>query len=83
MIPQGATEGLVNVKSYIYEAGRACDPDANPNSGFYCADLSFISSLLTKGYGLPQDKELTLYKKVEGHEASWALGLAYKTLEGN
>ncbi len=81
LVPQGATEGAVTVKQFIYEAGRACDPHANPNSGFYCADLAFISSLLSRGYGLPQDKEVQLFKKVEGHEASWALGLAYKTLE--
>ena len=81
LVPPGATEGVVTVRSFIYEAGRACDPDANPNSGFYCVDLAFISSLLTKGYGLPQEKEITLFKKVDGHEASWALGLAYNTLE--
>ncbi len=81
MIPRGATQGSVKVNDFIYEAGRACDADANPNSGFYCVDLAFISSMLTKGYGLPQEKEITLYKKVNGHEASWALGLAYKTLQ--
>ena len=37
--------------------------------------------LLTEGYGLPDDKTVHLYKKINGHEASWALGLAFNILQ--
>ena len=71
--------GQIPVSSFIYEAQRACDPYSN--SQFFCVDLAYISALLTKGYGLPPDKVLNLYKKIDGHETSWALGLAYSILQ--
>ena len=80
LIPR-ETEGKVRVGDYLQAAKRMCDPQGVNDSGFYCVDLSFIYSLLSQGYGLPDDKELTLYKKIHGHEASWALGCAYNILE--
>lgn len=77
LIPKGF-EGRVPITTIIYEAQRACDPYSN--SQFYCADLAYISLLLTKGYGLPPEKELYIAKKIDGKETSWALGLAYSIL---
>lgn len=56
----------------------ACGPKG---TGFNCFDLTFIYQLLSQGYGLPDSKPLHVYKKIDGHEASWALGLAYNILQ--
>ncbi len=79
LIPEGPVGGPLKISTYIYEAQRACDPYSN--SQFYCVDLAYISALLTKGYNLPPDKEISLFKKIGGHEVSWALGLAYNILD--
>jgi hypothetical protein len=34
-----------------------------------------------EGYGLNSEKELYLFKKINGHETSWALGVAYSLVE--
>jgi hypothetical protein len=33
------------------------------------------------GYGLKSEKEIQIFKKIDGHEASWALGVAYSLVE--
>jgi ectonucleoside triphosphate diphosphohydrolase 5/6 len=45
-----------------------------------CLDLTYIYTLLHHGYGLPDDKELQVSKKLRGMEVSWALGAAYHLL---
>ena len=58
----------------------ACSqPD--PSSTFLCADLAIIGGLLHHGYSLALDTPLELYKKIDGHETSWALGAAFDLLE--
>jgi ectonucleoside triphosphate diphosphohydrolase 5/6 len=47
-----------------------------------CLDLTFIWVLLEKGFGLRGDTKIFLYKKIDGHEISWALGAAYNLLRG-
>ncbi len=79
LLPEDPAGGSLKISTYIYEAQRACDPYSN--SQFYCVDLAYISALLTKGYNLPPDKEISLFKKIDGHEVSWALGLAYSILD--
>ena len=80
LVTDGRTEALVKVGDYETIARRACAPGGGEHR-FACMDLSYIYALLTEGYGLPREKELHLYKKIHGHEASWALGLAYNILE--
>ena len=80
LVQEGATDAVVKVKDYINVAKKACDFGGGEHR-FACMDLTFISTLLTTGYGLPLEKEMQLYKKINGHEASWALGLAYNLLE--
>jgi len=82
MLDAGATEGTVTVETFVRAAAQACDAQANPYSQMYCVDYAYISSLLTKGYGLSPRKEIQLFKKINGREASWALGLAYSIIEG-
>ncbi|TRY69550.1 hypothetical protein TCAL_04147 [Tigriopus californicus] len=74
--PEG-TEGTIVLGDYLKAAKRVCDRE----SGFHCVDLTFIYVLLSDGYGLSDNKTIQLYKKIDGHEVSWALGLAYNILE--
>ena len=71
--------GIVTVQEFLEAAKNACDkPD--PASPFLCVDLTFISGLLHHGYQLPGSAELGLYKKIDGHETSWALGAAFQLI---
>lgn len=40
----------------------------------WCLDLSFMLSMLHKGYGIPLDRNVTIEKKIDGHELGWCLG---------
>ena len=80
LVNNDATDALIKVGDYARIAQKACSPGGGEHR-FACMDLTFISGLLTTGYGLSPEKELHLYKKINGHEASWALGLAYNILE--
>lgn len=73
------TGGETTIKNFHNQAREAC---ASPNTEqpFMCLDLTFISTLLEYGFGLRQQTVLQLYKKIDGHEISWALGCAYNLL---
>ena len=47
---------------------------------FLCFDITYIYSLLTKGYGLSDGIQLHICKKIQEFEVSWSLGLALKLL---
>lgn len=47
---------------------------------FLCFDLTYVYSLLTKGYGLSEDIEIHICKKIQQFEVAWSLGLALKLL---
>ncbi|KAL1924819.1 uncharacterized protein VTP21DRAFT_4473 [Calcarisporiella thermophila] len=47
----------------------------------YCMDLSFIYSLLSHGYGIPEDRELHVAKSIRGAETGWCLGAAIALLD--
>lgn len=78
IIPRNVNQATALVGDYVAAAKKACQL-LKPS--FLCIDLTYISSLLTDGYGLPHDKELYIFKKINGHEVSWALGVAYSILE--
>lgn len=40
----------------------------------WCLDLAFMLTMLHDGYGIPMDREVTIEKKVNGHELGWCLG---------
>ncbi len=82
IVVQGQTEGRAQIQSFIDAAKIACRVGKHEETGFQCIDLTYIVSLLVDGYGLPPTKELHLFKKINGHEASWALGVAYSIVEG-
>jgi guanosine-diphosphatase len=47
----------------------------------WCTDLSYIYSLLSIGYELPDDRKILSTKKVNGIEIGWSLGCAIKMLD--
>ena len=65
----------MTISDYKKAAIKACSDEES--SSFACLDLTFLYGLLNGGYGLPESKTVKLYKKINGHEASWALGVGY------
>ncbi|KAK0409796.1 hypothetical protein QR680_004764 [Steinernema hermaphroditum] len=82
---EGNLGGLSTVGAYRKAAEKAC---AVPGEEFgpehwrpwQCFDLTYIYALLHHGYGLPDDKELFLAKRLKKMEMSWALGASYHLL---
>uniref|UniRef100_A0A2M3Z2D0 Putative nucleoside phosphatase n=1 Tax=Anopheles braziliensis TaxID=58242 RepID=A0A2M3Z2D0_9DIPT len=71
--------GETTVGEFVSKSRAVC-AEANADQPFMCVDLVFISTLLEEGYGLKAKTPLKLYKKIDGHEISWALGCAYNIL---
>uniref|UniRef100_A0A6E8VZE2 Nucleoside phosphatase n=1 Tax=Anopheles coluzzii TaxID=1518534 RepID=A0A6E8VZE2_ANOCL len=71
--------GETTVGEFVSKSREVC-AEANADQPFMCVDLVFISTLLEEGYGLKAKTPLKLYKKIDGHEISWALGCAYNIL---
>ncbi|XP_061722639.1 nucleoside diphosphate phosphatase ENTPD5 isoform X1 [Cydia pomonella] len=71
--------GTISVSAYRQAALRACGA-SNVEQPFACVDLSFCLALLQQGYKIPDHSPVSLFKKVNGHEVSWALGLAYTSI---
>ncbi|XP_055640901.1 ectonucleoside triphosphate diphosphohydrolase 5 isoform X2 [Toxorhynchites rutilus septentrionalis] len=74
--------GEITVGDFITRSREVC-AEANADQPFMCVDLTFIAVLLEEGYGLKPKTPLKLYKKIDGHEISWALGCAYNILTSN
>jgi len=68
--------GIIEILKYKQAAEKWC---SDPSSDFLCFDLTFMYSLL-RSYGLTDSHGLHVYKKINGHETSWALGLALQML---
>ena len=68
--------GEVSVQAVLEETKVACEIP-NSEQPFACMDLSFIAALLTHGYGLKGDSVISLYKRIDNHEVSWGMGLAF------
>lgn len=80
ILPPGQMTGVVTVQQYLDSAKSVCSsPD--PDQPFLCVDLTFISALLHHGYRLEADAKLGLYKEIDGHQTSWALGAAFNLLK--
>ena len=59
LVNEGGTEAVIKVGDYATIARKACALGGGEHR-FACMDLTFISGLLTSGYGLPPDKEIQL-----------------------
>ncbi|KAH9641306.1 hypothetical protein HF086_013288 [Spodoptera exigua] len=73
------TGGQVSVSAYRKAALEACSTP-NVDQPWACIDLVYIVTLLQDVYKISDDEPIYLFKKVNGHEVSWALGLAYTTI---
>jgi len=51
------------------------------NNPYVCLDLSFINSLLVKGYSVPETQKIKLAKKIKGYETGWCMGAMMKILD--
>ena len=51
------------------------------NSEFLCFDLTYITHLLHTGFGIRWNKQITLGKRLQNVELSWALGAAFSMLD--
>lgn len=69
--------GEVTVADFIKKARESCST-ANTDQPFMCLDLVYISVLLQDGFGLKPQTKIRLYKKIRGHEVSWALGCFFQ-----
>nr|XP_023022734.1 ectonucleoside triphosphate diphosphohydrolase 5 isoform X1 [Leptinotarsa decemlineata] len=74
-----STGGHIKVKDFRKAAETSCH-EANADQPFMCLDLTFIWVLLDQGFGLKENTNVNLFKKINGHEISWALGAAYDLL---
>ncbi|XP_046382642.1 ectonucleoside triphosphate diphosphohydrolase 5-like isoform X2 [Ischnura elegans] len=72
--------GVITVEHFTKAAKSAC---AYPNADqpFMCLDLTFISVLLQDGFLLKPKTKLHLFKKIDNHEISWALGAAFHLIQ--
>jgi len=68
--------GQISLSHYKRAGEKAC---TDKESAFECIDLSFIYTLLST-YGLQDSAPIEVYKKINGHETSWALGAALHLL---
>uniref|UniRef100_A0A1L8DXR4 nucleoside diphosphate phosphatase n=3 Tax=Nyssomyia neivai TaxID=330878 RepID=A0A1L8DXR4_9DIPT len=71
--------GEIKVGDFYTKAREVC-AIANTDQPFMCLDLTFIAVLLQDGYGLKPQAQIKLYKRIDNHEISWALGCAYNIL---
>ncbi|CAK9803176.1 Nucleoside diphosphate phosphatase ENTPD5 [Anthophora quadrimaculata] len=72
--------GVIQVSAFLKQAMDACDYP-NTDQPFICLDLTFIYVLLRDGFGLEPTTKIHLYKKINGHELSWALGAAFNIIQ--
>jgi ectonucleoside triphosphate diphosphohydrolase 5/6 len=74
--------GVIKVRDYYMIAENICKSviKIRNQSPFLCLDLTYITAFLRDGLGLDWQKEITLVKKINGIETSWALGAAINLL---
>ncbi|XP_054007003.1 ectonucleoside triphosphate diphosphohydrolase 5 isoform X1 [Hylaeus anthracinus] len=72
--------GVIQVGQFLKHAIEVCDYP-NTEQPFTCLDLTFIFVLLRDGFGLKPTTKLYLYKKINDHELSWALGAAFNIIQ--
>ncbi|KAJ0172930.1 hypothetical protein K1T71_011106 [Dendrolimus kikuchii] len=71
--------GRATVADYRAAAVKACSAN-NVEQPWACIDLVYVVTLLQDGYKIADNEPISLFNKINGHEVSWALGLAYTTV---
>lgn len=74
--------GSVAVEGYKEFGLWSCSA-SNIEQPWACLNLVYVATFLGDGLKIDQKKPISLYKKINGHEVSWALGLAYSTVLDN
>lgn len=83
---KNSSGGLIQISDIFDLAKSVCnDPksiDINIDRSdkdfpFLCMDLTFIYTLLSQGFGLPNEKQINVHNQVNKMEISWALGAAF------
>lgn len=92
-----AIEAKIAPKHFRVHAEDACELDVesiretypriqDDHTPYFCLDLTYAHTLLTKGFKIPEEREVTLVKKVkykgEEIEAAWPLGAAINLVSG-
>lgn len=65
--------GTITVGQFKEGAEQACSNESK-TSPYLCLDSTYIVALLMEGFGFTEERKLTLKKKIDGVEVSWALG---------
>ncbi|XP_066957769.1 ectonucleoside triphosphate diphosphohydrolase 5-like isoform X2 [Macrobrachium rosenbergii] len=71
--------GTITVQEFLQAAVQTCNIP-NAEQPMACLDLTYIGAFLTSGYGLKGENTIKLYKKIDGYEISWGLGLAFHVI---
>ncbi|VDK40277.1 unnamed protein product [Taenia asiatica] len=66
-------DGRVPVQWYFDAARKACSTPL-PGQPFLCMELTYISAILSHGFGLPMDKCLNLNRTIGDIEIGWPVG---------
>lgn len=78
----GTIEELkAHLAKFVFEKSYIKHNDENHRLPELCLDLTFIYHLLTTGYGLKENRVLTIEKKINGVETGWCVGAALDTLQ--
>ena len=76
-----STVSTISVRDLKQSAKNLCRGSSTlEKHPFLCFDLTYIYSLLTKGYRLAEEIEIHICKKIQQFEVAWSLGLALKLL---
>jgi hypothetical protein len=81
--PATATSSIttITINDLKQTAKNICrDRTRSHEHPFLCFDLTYIYSLLTKGYGLSENVSIHICKKIEQFAVAWSLGLALKLI---
>lgn len=73
----------VEINAIKQKTETFCNPNHKSSSEepFMCLDMTYIYAILTRGYGLPDEKIVNVHQKVNNMEISWALGAAFDMID--
>ncbi|XP_065052125.1 ectonucleoside triphosphate diphosphohydrolase 5-like isoform X2 [Rhopilema esculentum] len=73
--------GEIMVQNYVDAAQTVCQRGSVTEKPFLCLDTTYISTLLTDGFGLGLHHRLMLKRNINDFDVSWAVGAALDLYE--
>jgi len=73
--------GNILVQNYVDAAQTVCERGSVNGKPFLCMDTTYISTLLTDGFGLDLHHQLLLKRNINDFDVSWAVGAALDLYE--